>query len=129
MPLEAARARLALAEAVRDSDREVAVHEAGVALAAFDDAGAGGLADKAAALLRVLGGPARTGPKALGLLSRREREVLALLAEAMTNAEIADRLFISAKTAEHHVSSILAKLQLRSRGEAAAFALRRALME
>ena len=129
MPLEAARARLALAEAVRDSDREVAVHEAGVALAAFDDAGAGGLADKAAALLRVLGGPARTGPKALGLLSRREREVLALLAEAKTNAEIADRLYISAKTAEHHVSSILAKLQLRSRGEAAAFALRRALME
>jgi DNA-binding NarL/FixJ family response regulator len=47
----------------------------------------------------------------------------------MTNAEIADRLFISAKTAEHHVSSILAKLHLRSRGEAAAFALRRALME
>lgn len=129
MPIEAARARLALAEAVRDSDREVAVHEAGVALAVFDDAGANGLADKAAALLRALGGPARTGPKALGLLSRREREVLALLAEAMTNAEIAERLFISAKTAEHHVSSILAKLQLRSRGEAAAFALRHSLVE
>lgn len=129
MPLEAARARLALAEALRESDREVAVHEAGVALAVFDDAGANGLADKAAALLRALGGPARTGPKALGLLSRREREVLALLAEAMTNAEIAERLFISAKTAEHHVSSILAKLQLRSRGEAAAFALRHSLVE
>ena len=129
MPLETARARLALAEALRDSDREVAVHEAGLALAAFDDAGAGGMADKAAALLRALGGPARTGPKALGLLSRREREVLTLLAEAMTNAEIADRLFISSKTAEHHVSSILAKLQLRSRGEAAAFALRRSLVE
>ena len=129
MPLEAARARLALAEALRDSDRGVAVHEAGVALAAFDDAGANGLADKAASLLRALGGPARTGPKTLGLLSRREREVLALLAEAMTNAEIAKRLFISAKTAEHHVSSILGKLQLRSRGEAAAFALRNSLME
>ncbi|MEJ1179726.1 MULTISPECIES: helix-turn-helix transcriptional regulator [unclassified Pseudarthrobacter] len=129
MPLEAARARLALAEALRESDREVAVHEAGVALAVFDGAGANGLADKAAALLRSLGGPARTGPKALGLLSRREREVLALLAEAMTNAEIAERLFISAKTAEHHVSSILAKLQLRSRGEAAAFALRHSLAE
>jgi DNA-binding NarL/FixJ family response regulator len=124
MPLEAARARLALAEAVQDSDHDVAVHEAGLALAAFDDAGARGMADKAAALVRALGGPARTGPKALGLLSRREREVLGLLAEAMTNAEIAERLFISAKTAEHHVSSILAKLQLRSRGEAAAFALR-----
>lgn len=129
MPLEAARARLALAEALRDSDREVAVHEAGVAVAAFDEAGASGLADKAASLLRALGGPARTGPKALGLLSRREREVLALLAEAMTNAEIADRLFISGKTAEHHVSSILAKLQVRSRGEAAAFALRNSFVE
>jgi DNA-binding NarL/FixJ family response regulator len=129
MPLEAAKARLALAEALCDADRGVALHEAGVALAAFDDAGASGLADKAAALLRALGGPARTGPKALGLLSRREREVLALLAEALTNAEIADRLFISAKTAEHHVSSILAKLQLRSRGEAAALALRSAPRE
>ncbi|MEW9873134.1 LuxR C-terminal-related transcriptional regulator [Arthrobacter sp. HS15c] len=129
MPLEAAKARLALADALRDSDPEVAVHEARVALAAFDEAGAGGLADKAAALLRSLGGPAGTGPKTLGLLSRREREVLALLAEAMTNAEIADRLFISAKTAEHHVSSILAKLQLRSRGEAAAFALRSSLRD
>lgn len=87
------------------------------------------MADKAAALLRSLGGPARTGPKALGLLSRREREVLELLAEAMTNAEIAERLFISPKTAEHHVSNILAKLQLRSRAEATAFAVRHSLSE
>lgn len=129
MPLEAARARLALAEALRDANREVAVHEAGVALTAFQEGGANGMVDKAAALLRALGGPARTGQKAPGMLSRREREVLALLAEALTNAEIADRLFISAKTAEHHVSSILAKLQLRSRGEAAAFALRSSLTE
>ncbi|WP_323809212.1 helix-turn-helix transcriptional regulator [Arthrobacter sp. CDRTa11] len=124
MPLEAARARLSLAEALRDSDREVAVYEAGVALAVFDEAGAAGMADKAAALLRALGGPARTGPKAFGLLSRREREVLELLAEAKTNAEIGARLFISAKTVEHHVSNILAKLHLRSRVEAAGFALR-----
>ncbi|UZX05628.1 response regulator transcription factor [Arthrobacter sp. CDRTa11] len=82
------------------------------------------MADKAAALLRALGGPARTGPKAFGLLSRREREVLELLAEAKTNAEIGARLFISAKTVEHHVSNILAKLHLRSRVEAAGFALR-----
>ncbi|RDV09386.1 DNA-binding response regulator [Arthrobacter sp. RT-1] len=124
MPLEAARARLSMAEALRDLDPEVAVHEAELALAAFDEAGAAAMADKAAALLRALGGPARTGPKALGLLSRREREVLRLLAEALTNAEIGERLFISTKTAEHHVSNILAKLHLRSRGEAGAFALR-----
>jgi DNA-binding NarL/FixJ family response regulator len=126
MPLEAARARLSLAEAQRDSDPEVAIHEAGVALAAFDEAGAAGMADRAAALLRALGGPARTGPKAFGLLSRREREVLELLAEAKTNAEIGDRLFISAKTVEHHVGQVLAKLGARSRAEAAAHAARRA---
>jgi len=127
MPLDAARARLTLAETLRASEREVAVHEAGVALAVFDDAGAVGMADRAAALLRDLGGPARTGPKAVGLLSRRETEVLTLLAEGLTNAEIAARLFISTKTAEHHVSSILMKLHLRGRAEATAFALRNSL--
>lgn len=66
----------------------------------------------------------RTGPKNLGTLSRREREVLALLGEGLTNAEIAARLYISTKTAGNHVSNVLAKLQLRSRAEAAAFAVR-----
>jgi DNA-binding NarL/FixJ family response regulator len=82
------------------------------------------LADRAAALLRDLGGPARTGPKRLGLLSKRETEVLRLLAEGLTNAEIAARLFISTKTAGNHVSSVLSKLHLRSRSEAAAYAVR-----
>lgn len=127
MPLEAARARLTMAETIRASERDVARYEARVALAVFDDAGASGMADRAAALLRELGGPARTGPKAVGLLSRRESEVLALVAEGLTNAEIAARLFISTKTAEHHVSNILMKLHLRGRAEAAAFALRHSL--
>jgi DNA-binding NarL/FixJ family response regulator len=82
------------------------------------------VADRAAALLRELGGPARTGPKLLGLLTKREVEVLRLLAEGLTNAEIAARLYISTKTAEHHVSNLLAKLQLTSRTEAAAYAVR-----
>jgi DNA-binding CsgD family transcriptional regulator len=126
MPLEAARARLALAEATSVAERAVALHEARLAFDAFDDGGATALADQAAALVRQLGGPARTGPKALGLLTKREREVLTLLGEGLTNAEIAARLYISTKTAEHHVGNVLSKLHLRGRAEAAAFAQRHA---
>ncbi len=50
--------------------------------------------------------------------------MLALLGEGLTNAEIAARLFISTKTAGNHVSNVLAKLNLRSRTEAAAYAVR-----
>ncbi len=124
MPLDVGRARLALAVAIRHEDPAFAAHEAQLAFDAFDGAGAGAPADRAAALVRELGGSARTGPKAVGLLTKREREVLALLGEGLTNAEIAARLFISTKTAEHHVGNLLAKLHLRSRAEAAAFAQR-----
>jgi len=82
-------------------------------------------ADAAAKLLRGLGRPVsaeQTHPTALDVLSRREREVLDLLAVGLTNPEIARRLFITPKTAEHHVSSILSKLGLRNRVEAATFA-------
>ena len=57
-------------------------------------------------------------------MTKRETEVLALLVEGLANAEIAERLFISVRTAEHHVASILAKLDLRSRAEAAAYGVR-----
>ncbi len=57
-------------------------------------------------------------------LTEREREVLALVAEGRTNRQIADALFISAKTASVHVSNILAKLDVVNRGEAAAVARR-----
>ena len=60
-------------------------------------------------------------------LSGREQQVLALLREGLTNAEIGVRLFISAKTAEHHVGRVLAKLGVRSRAEAAAVAAAAAL--
>jgi len=51
-------------------------------------------------------------------LTARELEVLALLAEGLRNAQIAKRLVVSEKTVEHHVSAILRKLDVRSRGEA-----------
>lgn len=124
MPIDAAVARTAMAEAVEEAEPEIAVHEARVAFDVFDEAGATALADHAAGLIRRLGGPARTGPKAVGTLSKRETEVLYLLGEGLSNAEIAARLYISTKTAGHHVSSVLAKLGLRNRAEAGAFAVR-----
>mgnify|MGYP000229961261 FL=1 len=124
MALDAARTRLDLARAHEANEPEVAVGEARTALAELERLGAPRDADAAAALLRRQGVAGRTGPKGLGLLSRRELEVLRMLAEGLTNAEIAARLFISTKTAGHHVGSVLAKLNLRSRSEAAAYAVR-----
>jgi DNA-binding NarL/FixJ family response regulator len=122
MALSACRARMQLARVLVESDRPVAITEARAALAAFDRLGAVPDADGAAAFLRELGVKGRTGPKNLELLSKRELEVLRLVAQGLSNPEIAERLFISVKTAGHHVSSILSKLGLRSRTEAAAYA-------
>jgi DNA-binding NarL/FixJ family response regulator len=122
--MDAARARLGLAHALREAEPALAAREAKLALEALERLGAERESDEAAALLRELGGPARIGPKGLGLLSKREQEVLGLLGEGLTNAEIAARLFISTKTAGNHVSSILSKLHLRSRQEAAAYSVR-----
>jgi len=77
------------------------------------------------AVQRRLGqGPGVDGPSAL---TPREREVVELLAEGLSNAELAARLFISPKTAAVHVSNILAKLGMASRSEVAAFAVREGL--
>lgn len=126
MPLEAAQARVELALALRDTEMELARREARLAVETFERLGAARDADRAARVLRELGGPARTGPKLLGLLTAREREVLGLLGEGLSNPEIAARLYISTKTAGNHVSSVLSKLHLKSRQEAAAYAVRHA---
>jgi DNA-binding NarL/FixJ family response regulator len=77
--------------------------------------------DLAAALARGEGGPRR-----LGQLTPREREVLAELARGRSNREIARSLVVSEKTVKAHVSSILAKLDLADRTQAALYAVRHA---
>jgi DNA-binding NarL/FixJ family response regulator len=63
-----------------------------------------------------------------GGLTPRERHVLELVAVGRSNRQIAEALHISEKTASVHVSNILRKLQVASRGEAAAAAYRRGLV-
>ena len=124
LPLEAARAQRELARALAKDAPEAAVAEARLALRAFERIGAAADADATAALLRRLGAGGRAFPKHYGQLTKRETEVLALLADGCSNDEIAKRLVISRRTAEHHVAHILSKLGLRSRAEAAAYAAR-----
>ena len=125
MPFEAARSRLALARWTHTADQQAAEEEAKGALATLEELGAVPDADAAAALLRDWGVKAvRRGPNALGSLTTREREILALLGEGLSNREIAARLFITPKTVEHHVGHVLTKLDLKRRSEATAFAVR-----
>jgi NarL family two-component system response regulator LiaR len=70
-----------------------------------------------------------TGGRELGSdLTGREREVLALMAEGMTNAQIASKLFVSDSTVKFHVSSVLRKLNASSRTEAVSLALQNKLV-
>jgi DNA-binding CsgD family transcriptional regulator/tetratricopeptide (TPR) repeat protein len=105
------------------------------ALQLFTDLGAAATAGLTRRKLRELGvrsipvGPrtaTRTDP--LGL-TRREREVLALLCGGHTNAEIARRLFVAVKTVDHHVSAVLTKLNAPTRDAAAAQASRLGLVK
>ncbi|MET8462767.1 ATP-binding protein [Micromonospora zamorensis] len=78
-------------------------------------------------MARVPRGPRpRTAGDPAGLTAR-QREVLALLAEGLSNAEIAARLSLSVRTVGHHVSAVLDKLAVPSRGQAAATARRQGL--
>jgi DNA-binding SARP family transcriptional activator/DNA-binding CsgD family transcriptional regulator len=72
--------------------------------------------------LRVSRGPTRETTANRAGLTDRQAEVLGLLADGLSNAEIAARLSLSAKTVEHHVSALLAKLGVGSRRQAAAAA-------
>ena len=105
------------------------------ALEIFDRLGAAPAAARIRRQLRAAGsravprGPiAGTRANAAGL-TRRQVEVLGLVGEGLSNTEIARRLCISAKTAEHHVSAIMARLDVPTRQEAAAAARARGLLK
>ncbi|WP_285222763.1 response regulator [Frankia nepalensis] len=73
-------------------------------------------------LARLREGPAED--RRLAMLGEREREVLRLIAEGLTNRQIASRICLSEKTIKNYVSAILDKLELTSRTQAAVFATR-----
>ncbi len=125
MTLETGRTHLLLARCLFEDEADAAIAEARAALATFGELGAARDADAAASLLRSLGVRAvRAGAGGVGGLTKRELEVLELLGEGLQNREIAERLFLTRKTVEHHVARVLSKLSLRSRAEAAAYAAR-----
>jgi DNA-binding CsgD family transcriptional regulator len=124
LPYEAACTELDLAVLLQAGDVAAAVGRANAAHRRLQEIGARQRADEAAALLRSLGVTPPPGRPNTGTLSARERDVLELLAEGLSNPDIATRLYLSRRTVGHHVSSILRKLNLNTRAEAAAFAAR-----
>lgn len=125
LPFEEAEARLELSRQLGSSYPRLAIEQARAALLGFEELGAARLADEAAGRLRELGAPGRAAPRSGKTLTQREQQVLELLGEGLSNPQIAERLVISPRTAEHHVRSVLAKLELSNRAEAAAYVARR----
>ena len=126
-PFETATARLELARCLFTlGQSEAAELQAQDARESFQILGAAAEAERAATLLREL---ARVGERLdLAGLSRREVEVLRLVAQGLSNQEIAAQLVLSKHTVHRHISNILAKLDLPSRAAAAIYAARHDLL-
>ena len=103
-----------------------AEHDLREALKMFQELGARPAAAIVSRRLRGKGargvprGPRTTTLRNAANLTEREAEILGLVAEGLSNPEIAGRLFLSTKTVDHHVSAILGKLGVKTRGQAVA---------
>jgi len=119
------------ANALMDGDEPAQLE----ALSILERLGAGPAAEKLRRTLRATGvrgiarGPRLSTKENSAGLTTRQMDVLSLMTDGCTNAEIADRLFISLKTVDHHVSAILAKLDAHTRAEAVSIALQSNLIK
>jgi ATP/maltotriose-dependent transcriptional regulator MalT len=128
-PFEASQARIELAKSLVTLGRvEPARREAALALDCLLELGAEAEAGRARRLLEPSSEDEGGGPGAPPV-TRREREVLGLLAEGLTNRQIAERLVVSEHTVHRHVTNILRKLELPSRTAAASYAVRAGLLD
>ena len=122
-PYEAGRVRLDLASTLRTQGRQDrARREIEAAIATFQEIGADGETARAEAMLDTRRNAAAAMDGPLARLSTRELEVLGLVAEGLTNHDIAERLVLSEHTVNRHVANILRKLGLSSRAAAASLA-------
>jgi DNA-binding NarL/FixJ family response regulator len=120
-PYDVLRARLQLAEVLQtEGALEAAASEAGAVARRARELGARSLEQRAVAL----GGALKTKSDGPGSLTPREQEVLALVAQGLTNRRIATRLGVSEHTVHRHVANIFTRLGLSSRAAAVAFGLR-----
>ena len=134
MVLDGARAALVNASALAArGDRDQASAQAQAAQSVFESCGAGPFARQAASLRRRIaargsrGRPARdntAGRTVMSGLTRREQQVASLVSQGLTNRRIAQRLHVTDKTIEMHLSNIFAKLGVSSRTETAAAVIR-----
>lgn len=121
LPYERARTQLQLGTMLRSQNLAEAEDVLRAAVQALDTLGAVPEADEGVALLAQLGVQLdHEGRRSQMRLTPRELEVLRSLGDGLSNSEIASKLFLSLKTVEHHVASVLTKLRVQSRAEAAA---------